>query len=343
VGMHRFRMPTFFLLSGFFMAAMVAKYGTLGTWARRAKRVAAPFAVAVVTVLPITLWLYFSMVLTILNGRPLLLLSLDQADKLLGQMNAWHVPTFSLMHLWFLHYLLVLYLLVPIGVLVWRSVAPVMGRMFAGSWSVTPWLAFAFVLPTAAALWPYPDAVVPVDDRTVFPELGSFLYYAVYFVAGYVIFNMRGVLDLFQRRYVGMGCVATLTLVALFWRSAWLPGGPLVARSATVLLAAVCSWAGLACLCGLFMRWFDSASRHIALINDSAYWLYLVQVPMIFAIGIALTPIHSGDVVMFGLLATLTGLLSAGSYFLVKGTWVASFLEGRWSLGARFSRINEAR
>jgi len=90
------------------------------------------------------------------------------------------------------------------------------------------------------------------------------------------------------------------------------------------------------------MRVFDSTSRHVTFMNDSAYWLYLIQVPMIFAVGIALTPVRGSDVALFGLLAMLTGILSVGSYLLVKNTWIASFLEGRWSLGTRFSRARKS-
>src|SRR4051794_9298386 len=52
---HAFRMPVFFVLAGFFAALLVEKRGLWGTYKNRAARVLAPLAVALLTILPLTL------------------------------------------------------------------------------------------------------------------------------------------------------------------------------------------------------------------------------------------------------------------------------------------------
>src|SRR5258706_7142703 len=49
---HSFRMPTFFVLAGFFTALLVEKRGVAGAYRNRLARVAAPFAAGLFTILP---------------------------------------------------------------------------------------------------------------------------------------------------------------------------------------------------------------------------------------------------------------------------------------------------
>src|SRR5437660_5813775 len=49
---HDFRMQTFFLLAGFFGCLLYQKYGILGTAWHRVKRVAIPFVLALVFIVP---------------------------------------------------------------------------------------------------------------------------------------------------------------------------------------------------------------------------------------------------------------------------------------------------
>src|SRR5258705_1134975 len=51
---HSFRMPTFFVLAGFFTALLVEKRGVVGAYRNRLARVAAPFAAALFTILPLS-------------------------------------------------------------------------------------------------------------------------------------------------------------------------------------------------------------------------------------------------------------------------------------------------
>ncbi|MHC5544506.1 acyltransferase family protein, partial [Singulisphaera rosea] len=51
--MHSFRMPLFFLISGFFGAMMLEKYGTRGFLSRRWSRIGLPLLVGLLTFVPL--------------------------------------------------------------------------------------------------------------------------------------------------------------------------------------------------------------------------------------------------------------------------------------------------
>ncbi|MFM9958679.1 MAG: acyltransferase family protein [Phycisphaerales bacterium] len=55
-GVHGFRMPLFFLLSGFFTAMLWHRRGLGGLVSQRAKRILLPLAIGCVTILPLTWW-----------------------------------------------------------------------------------------------------------------------------------------------------------------------------------------------------------------------------------------------------------------------------------------------
>ena len=51
---HSFRMPTFFVLAGFFTSLLLEKRGLWGTYKNRGARVLAPLVAAIVVILPVT-------------------------------------------------------------------------------------------------------------------------------------------------------------------------------------------------------------------------------------------------------------------------------------------------
>ena len=53
---YSFRMPLFFVLAGFFTSLLVEKYGVAGSYENRAKRILAPFALGLSTIVPLTAW-----------------------------------------------------------------------------------------------------------------------------------------------------------------------------------------------------------------------------------------------------------------------------------------------
>ena len=65
---HSFRMPTFFVLAGFFTALLIEKRGLWGPYKNRAARVLAPFLAGLVTVLPLAGLFMFDFMLSVRFG-----------------------------------------------------------------------------------------------------------------------------------------------------------------------------------------------------------------------------------------------------------------------------------
>jgi glucan biosynthesis protein C len=332
---HRFRMPLFFLLGGFFAALLVSKYGMRAAYLNRVKRILVPFVLASLTIVPLTLWGYFSMVLTALNGEMSFMLSRADFDRTLHQMMAWKVPTISFMHLWFLHYLLAFYLLIPLCELLVEGIRRTGWEPRVGRLLEKPWMILVFSTLTALTLWKVPMAYVGIDDKSLIPDVTGATYYGVFFVVGYLFFHYREILPTFQRHTVLYGVLAVILFIGLTAPMMMKGGRSPTGHFVTVACSALCSWTAIYCLMGWFLRIFQASTPRIGFLSRSLYWVYLVHVPLIFIFGVLLTPLPLNDLFKFLILTTLTCVTSFATYLLIRGTWINTVLNGKWTLSSR--------
>src|SRR5260221_2530402 len=108
---HAFRMPLFFVLSGFFTALLVMKRGVAATYRNRAARVLAPLGAAVLTVLPLTMLFMLDFMIAVRFGDHRLLPERARIEDLKALMVTMGLPADkpALAHLWFLYYLCFFY------------------------------------------------------------------------------------------------------------------------------------------------------------------------------------------------------------------------------------------
>src|SRR5690606_26471043 len=103
---HQFRMPLFFLLAGFFMALLVERTDSEAALLNRARRILLPLLLCLPTILPLTLWLWFSLFLSAREGQLAFVSFGTDLPALFAFMRERGVTEpVNLFHLWFLYYL----------------------------------------------------------------------------------------------------------------------------------------------------------------------------------------------------------------------------------------------
>ena len=266
-GIHGFRMPVFFLLSGFFTALLWQRRGLRPLAMQRLQRIGIPFIVACFTVLPLTIW-----VLQIIGGGvepydfPLWILPL-----------VWLVGTLG--HLWFLWYLLLM--------LAGFLGAARAGLQFRHSawWSVIP-------LSLVVALFMVEPIFGADNAPTIIPALRVFFFYACFFAFG-VFFYRQGIT---VRRW---WTVALIPSAVLFWTGFMLleeylaafggsreeAGQAVMLKNNLTLFATLLETAFAWLMCfGLmgFFRWVAfRESFPVRYLSDASYWMYLMHVPLV--------------------------------------------------------------
>jgi hypothetical protein len=81
---------------------------------------------------------------------------------------------------------------------------------------------------------------------------------------------------------------------------------------------------------GLFVRVFDRSRAWVRYLADSAYWVYIVHLPLVVALQIAFAPWSAAWWIKC-LLVNLIAfpLLIASYHLLVRRTWIGAWLNGK--------------
>lgn len=316
---HIFRMTTFFVIAGFFAHLLFHRRGLTGFIKDRARRVLIPLIVGWLVLAPAVIGVFIW--------------------AAYGSSRATTPPmspaplAVPLMHLWFLYVLALLY----VAVIALRYVvAPFREKVDAAiGWMLRTHVAIILLaLPVALTLYGYgpwiPFAGIPTPDQSLIPNLPAFVGFAMAFSFGWLLHRQTGLLQTLQRGWLGYLLVAlALTMTAaLMLRGADVSRG--TNRLAYAATYGVASWAWTFAIIGGAMRFLSENRPRVRYLADSSYWLYLLHLPLVFALAQLMSdwPLHWS--IKFPLLMVATTALLLSSYhYVVRSTYIGEILNGR--------------
>lgn len=316
---HVFRMPVFYVMAGFFAALLLQRYGSHRAISNRSWRIVVPFVAGWIVIYPLSMFLAAwcrrgldSATGFILSGR-----FLDYAHPL---------------HLWFLEYLIVFYVLAAIAVVALPRVVPAGVRasllglfrsVLQSVWAPLPFAALSFL---ALLLMKHPW----LDDPPGFvPATSLVVAYFIPFGFGWLLFGSADLLDVIRRRgWLYTACAAPACVVYVILLYSFADRG--IAFYALRAALALAMWCLILGVTGLFLRYLSGHSALRRYLCDSSYFLYIAHLPVIVLfqlvlLGVALPPLAKIVVV---LVATIVVLLPLYHY-AVRPTFVGAVLNGR--------------
>jgi glucans biosynthesis protein C len=318
--LHMFRMPLFFLVAGFFAAMLVAKRGLGGLFRNRLRRIALPLVIF----WPLVHLALSSSTLhaaaTVQNPSPLLAIirQLSQAQGLPEQLPGTG-------HLWFLYYLMYFYVLVwsarnfeleKLGQLV-RSLSPV-------------WLLGALPLLLVPALASV-SAPNPAPESFI-PQFWAFGFYGPFFALGYLLFGHDAMIERLRPTAPWL-LAASLLLYGAFWyalaRHSPTAEDPSASLLISALEACISVWMSIVCLLA-GKTLLNRGSAVMRYLSDASYWIYIVHLPILFAIQYRLLDVDLPWGIKFVAAVLATFSLCLLSYqTLVRRTVVGDLLAVR--------------
>jgi glucan biosynthesis protein C len=314
---HVFRLPLFFAMSGFFLAFLLGRNGFRETVRNRTARIAAPLALALVTLVPLTV-LAAQVTGTVLAAD----LGVPQGNPL----------AFGPSFLWFLWYLLIVDL-AAIAVYVFRP-----GLLRAAGERFRRLVAFPLggvallAVPTALALWPSSTWTAEPTSGFV-PEPSVLAYYTLFFALGATLCVHRDLVAEAGRnawRWVACALAATLPAAILFGGhiSAGQDSGPTV-HAAGLLIYAIATWSSLLALIGLAERYLNRPWPALRYLADASYWIYLSHMPAVVLLVALAGTTALGTAPQFALVTVGALAFSLLTYpLLVRHTAVGLLLNG---------------
>lgn len=326
---HLFRMPLFFLIAGFFAAHLVTKKGVAAMLANRAKRVLLPFIIF----LPLCGWAIISSMVAAASQVEHKSAILEMVAYAIAHPDVPSPPP-STMHLWFLYYLMLFCLFAWI-----LSYTPV-NKLKDSISKIHPLLliiGFPLVLIPSLLNLPTP---YPAPDSFL-PQFWAFGFFGLFFSAGYLLFHNQHFLDKCKPYWAPLLILSILAYALYFWRLPNTLSLTPTPQSVTEKLLMASLQAGIACWMTLVCLVLGKIGLNfrnpvLRLLSDSAYWIYLVHLPLLFIVQYRLMDTDLSLISKYGLSAGITLLISLASYFLlVRWTPIGWLLNGHKGLISR--------
>jgi len=334
---HVFRMTTFFLMAGFFARMSFHRRGAFGFVSDRLQRIALPLAIGwPIVFTPIALVVIWASHFP--NGGPI--------HPTPGWLPA--LPNFPLTHLWFLYVLLELYvaMLLLRGAIVWLDASgtlrAVLDRLFARI-ICNPLAALVLAIPIGIAFCLDPRWInvmgVRTPDQSLVTNAQAWIGFGTAFGVGWMLHRQVDLLRLLERRWLAhlllaLGLILVSYVLTGMMFSA--PGAPKLPvsfatlRLVSAILYAPAIWISTFAAIGLalrFMSGFSPAWRYLA---DASYWLYLIHLPIVMALQVALSQRDWPGLLKF-LIILLVAIppMLASYHLLVRFTFIGVVLNGR--------------
>lgn len=336
-GIHLFRMSVFFVLAGFFAHLLMQRRGLRGFVRDRGKRIVVPMTVGWLLLAPLTIAIVIWGMARSYPELPAEVAEAVVADR-----------GFPLIHLWFLYYLVVFYA----AAVLLRAVAassPLRDGQFGArldrlsAFALRTRLApLLLAVPTFWILYRDPNWAlwfgIPTPDHGLMPQVPATIAYGSAFLVGWLLGRQHGLLDVLRRQWAGNLVHAIgLTLLCL-WIIGPLPDlaaptvldGPSWLRAVYAGAYALAIWCWSFGLIGAALRYFDRASAWRRYLADASYWIYLVHLPLVFALQVLLMALPLHWSLKFPLIVGASmAVLLLSYHVLVRSTVLGEMLNGR--------------
>jgi glucan biosynthesis protein C len=321
-----FRMQLFFLLSGFFAHLLIKKIGLYEFGFNRMKRIVLPLLISYFTILPLTL-LPYQYVQFSKTGDPW------------PQLQQFFIGFFTLrahsgfMHLWFLQHLVLFYMAAIGLVYIFDRLKFTTGRgLLSASFRFN---AFGFLIVATILIGGisqlFPAPLPSIWTGFVIPP-EQLLYYGTFFIFGWILERRRDTFLSFSKYYkLFLTSGTLLSIVVLYFLNVYwkLPGFSPMHMVLKMLFAFQTMLLVIGFL-GLFTQAFRKQSLFWTYIAQSAYWVYLVHLPVVMITQLVLVKTDIPGVLRFPIVI-LSGLFFSfiTYHYMVRSTWIGQLLNGK--------------
>jgi ABC-type multidrug transport system ATPase subunit len=335
---HIFRMCLFYFIAGFFAHLVFHRRGTRAFVKDRAKRILVPMTAGWLVLAPPTIAaVVWGLTRTFPDGPP------PGTD-----VEAMQPQGFPLIHLWFLYYLSLFYVLALTLRAGFVALLDRSGRLRAhidalvGAGLGSYLAPIALAAPIFAVLYYKPDWPIwfgiPTPDTGLLPKVPGLVGFGTAFAFGWVLHRQTQLLGVLEKQWpvnlavaVGLttACLAIVGISPNTSAPFVLEGGAgMRALYAACYSASIWYWTfGIV---GAAMRFCSGLSPVRRYLADSSYWLYLGHLPIVFGLQalVMKIPLH-WTIKFLGVIAVTLVVLLVSYHYLVRPTFIGAILNGR--------------
>lgn len=341
LGIHTFRMQVFFVMSGFFAALLLDRRGLDEMMRNRFHRVVLPLIFGWFVLFPPTITAFIAGAAQHAGYPPFEAIRTWWTSGRFAWVpdggrlaNVFLIQPF---HLWFLYLLCWFYAASSVAVLIGRVGRGAVGRFVNGVYRFL-WTT-RLILPVSIGLsfltcMIHPAGLFSQEFPLFFPNPLAMLGFGPFYGFGWLLYRNRDYLARFQKWPVialSLGAVAVLTFFYLGAVRGLVPGdGFARAKFRVAAIGSVIPWLATVGLIGLFLRRFDRPSALVRYLSDSAYWVYLAHLPLVYGLQALFFPLPIPGLAKMALVLLVAVPVLYVSYELfVRSTFLGQALNGR--------------
>lgn len=267
---HVFRMPAFFMLSGFFSHIIYSKKAFRNFVKNRLLRIGTPFLAFIILLIPFGLSPVFLISLQNKEDFWDVLSKQYHADLLWGYFN----HTFNY---WFLYYLLWFLLFTVFLLIVFRTMRVKKNKYLSPQWLIL-FLLFISALSLISAGYWYPVT----QNQTFIPSYSLMIFYGVWYFLGWYLWIDKNFFDFFMKHaWIKLFfSILTYGIYLILYAQVFSQFNRYVYFFA-IAFYCVSMIAGVFGILGLVCRYFDSHNAIMTYLVKASYWIYLVQIPFL--------------------------------------------------------------
>ncbi|MBN2320262.1 MAG: acyltransferase family protein [Acidobacteria bacterium] len=345
---HIFRMPVFFLIAGFFGRMVIERRGTRAFIKDRSKRILIPLFSGwlVITILFIVAVILGVIGAVVLSGDTFQSIAASVQQAMGNTETAQEEPagfSFNWMHLWFLYYLAIFYIIILAlravfgsrndrNSLIHRAIDAIVRFVMRGFWGPVllafPIAVYFYQLDGWSSWSGLPAAFGLV------PQTSAIIGYGIAFGFGWLLHRQMDLLLGLEKKWA-VYCLAAVVLTIVCYRiagstprwDAYLEGKDLLIYTSAYMVGVWCWIFGLT---GASVRFLSGKSAWRRYVSDSSYWLYLMHAPALCFFHIMFGPLNWYWSVKYLLsIAGSMPILLLSYHYMVRFTFIGAILNGR--------------
>lgn len=331
---HSFRMELFFLVAGFFSCMALQRQSASRFFSSRAVRLGIPFVVGWFLLRPLLVAAW------VIGGQSMRGEVDFSSGFSAGFTDVMQLSSglFTGTHLWFLYYLmaitltflLIRYVLAKLQII--ETLNRLVNTLPANTASVLT-VSAALVAITSFALWFMSAWGMDTPDKSLVPHLPTFAVYFLCFSVGWLLHNRSDIFHLFSQFSWALIVVVILAIVSTVYFSAF-QGSYGTSnynwyKCNFVMSYAVMMWGLVFASIAICKRVFAKAHRAVTYLSNASYWIYLIHLPIVLALQIAVAELEIGWLWKWAGVSIATIVISILSYELfVRKSPIGKVLNG---------------
>jgi peptidoglycan/LPS O-acetylase OafA/YrhL len=176
---------------------------------------------------------------------------------------------------------------------------------------------------------------VRTPDASLVTNLQAWIGFGSAFGFGWLLHRQTDLIRMMERRWLlnsvlAVGLIAASFFLAVAGRTPPMPIGYSAVRLAGAVCYALAIWTTTFAAIGLALRFLSGFSPTRRYLADASYWLYLIHLPILMALQVAVSSLDWPWPIKFGtILLVALPLMFASYQLLVRYSFIGTVLNGR--------------